>query len=298
MTNINTKNKKAIMGDDIFKSLDNDTLFIGTIINWIENDVKLAKKYISNYRSRKYDFKDILKHIFCVIRDGLSWRRVIKIKESNMKHTTLYNTFKNMIEDNIIDNCYAFMVNKKIKEDPKKNLNIRITDTTSIHNKYGIEGAKYNGHKKGKKITKISLITNENGIPIDVNVYDGNKNDGKILEEQLKDGSVLLKDIDDLNKNIFLADKGYDSKNVRTQLINEGFKKIIIGHNKRNTKDENKIKNMTKKENKIYKKRINIEIAINKMKRYKRIEIRYEHKKKTYLQIVKLALMDIILKHK
>src|SRR5690606_29920592 len=134
--------------------------------------------------------------------------------------------------------------------------------------------------------------------PLDVNVYDGNKYDSKILEEQLKDKSILDGNIDNVNKNIFLADKGYDSKNVRLQLKNNKYKKIIIGYNKRNTKDENKIKKLTDKENKIYKKRINVEIVINNMKRYKRIEIRYEKKKNTYLQMIKLALMDMILKHK
>lgn len=297
---VKTKSKNTKKEIDVLKSLDNDTLFINNIVNYIGNNEALSHKYISNYRSRKHDFKDVLKHIFCVIRDGLSWRRVIKIKESNMSHVTLYKTFKNMIEDKIIDNCYSYLVNEKIKVNPKENLNIRITDTTLIHNKfgYGDEGAAYNGHKKGKKLTKVSLITNEFGIPIDVNVYNGNKNDSKILEEQLNEISVLDNEIDNINKNIFLADKGYDSKKIRELLKAKGYKKIIIAYNKRNTKDIKKILKFTKREKKIYKKRINVEIAINCMKRYKRIEIRYEKLINTFLQMVKLALMDLILKHK
>lgn len=54
-----------------------------------------------------------------------------------------------------------------------------MTDTTIITNKFGEENVR-NIHYKGKKITKISLISDRNGIPLDVNIYHGNMYDSSI----------------------------------------------------------------------------------------------------------------------
>ena len=48
-----------------------------------------------------------------------------------------------------------------------KKLKYLYTDTTCIKNKYGSELVKYNGHKK-MNCTKVSFITDSNGIPINV----------------------------------------------------------------------------------------------------------------------------------
>ena len=70
-----------------------------------------------------------------------------------------------------------------------------------------------------------------------------------------------------------LADKGYDSSNLRSKLIEQKYEPIIA-YNKCNTKDINKIKQLTISEKIIYKKRIKVENMFAKIKAYRRLNIR------------------------
>ena len=72
-----------------------------------------------------------------------------------------------MLKMNIIKNTYIELLNLYIKKQPNKKLKYLYTDTTCIKNKYGSELVKYNGHKK-MNCTKVSFITDSNGIPINV----------------------------------------------------------------------------------------------------------------------------------
>ena len=53
----------------------------------------------------------------------------------------------------------------------------------------------------------------------------------------------------------FLADPGYDSKQIRSELNNMNYKPLII-QNKQNIKDPAKLNSLNNKEKKIYKKRL------------------------------------------
>ena len=56
--------------------------------------------------------------------------------------------------------------------------------------------------------SKISLITDIKGIPININLSKGNVNDAKIILNQLDDlqNNVNIKN----NNNIFIGDAAYD----------------------------------------------------------------------------------------
>ncbi len=52
-----------------------------------------------------------------------------------------------------------------------------------IHNKYGEEKVGRNMCHKGKKIIKVSIITDSKGIPLNAGKYEGNRYDSVILRE-------------------------------------------------------------------------------------------------------------------
>ena len=54
---------------------------------------------------------------------------------------------------------------------------------------------------------KLLLITNQNSIPLNVNLYKGNLNDTNIFNNQL---TKLDKDNIYVNLTLFMADVGYD----------------------------------------------------------------------------------------
>lgn len=109
-----------------------------------------------------------------------------------------------------------------------------------------------------KNGTKISVITNSEGVPLNIECYKGNKHDSTIFMDQIK--NIKL---DKIKNSYFLADGAYDTKEIKNLLKNELHYKILIKENKRNNKN--------KKE--IYKNRLSIERTFNRIKNNKKIMI-------------------------
>ena len=62
---------------------------------------------------------------------------------------------------------------------------------------------------KNKKVMKLTLITDQNGIPLNVDLYKGNCNDANIFKNQL----IKLDTTKFDKKNtIFMADAGHPRK--------------------------------------------------------------------------------------
>ena len=141
----------------------------------------------------------------------------------------------------------------------KKSLNRKLkhqyTDITCVSNKYGSKHVAYNGYKK-KKCSKISFISEAYGIPINVNINNGKKNDGKILVSHFHDMLIDTK-LNNKNKKYMLADSIYYVNEVKSLLSKEEYK-YIITPNRKNTKYK-EIEKLTPKQIKIYSKRIRIE---------------------------------------
>lgn len=138
---------------------------------------------------------------------------------------------------------------------------------------------------------KLSLITTDKDVPLNVDLYKGNLNDITILNVQL---DKLDTSNFDKNKVIFMADKGYDSSILRNKLSNY-FYKIIIPYNKRNTKVINKIKILSNDDKILYKKRITIENTFLKIKKHRRLEIVYEKHFKNFISFIYLSLIKLVI---
>ena len=152
----------------------------------------------------------------------------------------------------------------------------------------------YNNRKNG---TKISLITDSNGIPFNVKCYKGNKYDSKILDNHLKNENLI--DITNMmpDKKYFLADPGYDTKAIRDNLKDKNYLTLIPQNAPlvaRNIKDKNKLKKFSKMDKKIYKKRLVIERTFNNLKVNRRLCLRYESYLSNFIGFIYLALIKIL----
>ena len=94
-------------------------------------------------------------------------------------------------------------------------------------------------------------------------------------------------------KQYFLADSGYDSKNNHDLLINKGYIPIII-QNRKNIKDQKKIRKLDAKQKKIYKKRVIIENYHSWIKKFHKVKSLYERNINYYKSAVLLAVSVII----
>jgi len=179
-----------------------------------------------------------------------------------------------------------------------KKANILLTDTTLISNKLGIDKIGYNPQNPKHKVSKISLITDDNGIPLMADIYNGSSYDSKILDNQL-DSFISKFPMLLNNNNIILGDAGYDSKKLKDKVANNKIGLLLTARNKRNIKDKNKLDalKLTDNEKKLMKKRIKVEHINAQLKQYKRLSIRYDKLSVNYSVFIHLACIDIIMKY-
>ena len=145
------------------------------------------------------------------LNQGVSYRSYFKgihiyTKDNIPSYSTIYKFFNKLIKYNIINITFYKLVNRYIN---KKKCNKFIIDSTFILNKYGVDNIGYNNNLVPKhKTSKVSLITDIKGKPLDMFLSKGNINDAKIIIDQLYSfiNNVKLKNIN----NIFIGDAAYD----------------------------------------------------------------------------------------
>jgi transposase len=96
----------------------------------------------------------------------------------------------------------------------------------------GIDYINYNQQIRKHRVSKISLITDFKGIPLDINLSSGNTNDSKIFFYQL-DNFININAIKKNNKNNFIGDAAYDSNNIRNKLKDFNLGNLVVPKNKR-----------------------------------------------------------------
>ena len=262
-----------------------DNYIIKAIKLNIYSNKNVCKYFNFTYKSQKHKIECILKEIIKVIKYAIPWRLI-----ESIPYSTVYSSYKRLLHFNILKNTYIDLLKLYFKKSPNKKLKYQYTDTTCISNKYGSELVKYNGYKK-KKCTKISFISNSYGIPINVNISNGSKCDSKILSSHFH--KILIdKQLNNKNKVYMLADGIYYVKQIKDLLLNNKYV-YIIPSNIKNTKYK-KVEKLTKKEKKIYTKRIKIEHTNSWLKNYRRMNCRYDRNIDTFYGSLWISLIGII----
>jgi len=268
-----------------------DLKVVNSIYNFIKTKhVELFETYSFKYHTQKYKLKEILKAILFFIKISSSWKNFIY---KNINHNTIYKNYIKLNKYKIFELSYLDNLKKYLKKSKKKKLEYVYTDTTTVYNKLNKDKAKRNAYFKNKKIIKISLITESNGITLNCLIESGNYNDSIIYQNQIK--SLNEDEKKEFINSIFMADSGYDSSFIY-ELNKSIFKKSIIKPNNRNTKNEIKKRKLNESENQLYKKRIKVEHTNQKIKAYRRLNYVYEKEIKNYNQLIYLSLNDILMK--
>ena len=129
-----------------------------------------------------------------------------------------------------------------MKREQNGKLRYRFKDSTCVVNKYGSDKVAYNKHKK-RKVTNVSIETESNGIAIFTSTNNGNMHDSKIFIKDLKKDYLIDEDILERFSKYYIVDSGYDSKDIKENLEKRDLIPIIKA-NKRNIKDEQKLKEL------------------------------------------------------
>jgi transposase len=261
-------------------------LIIKLLTKHIQSIPKLSKSFDFSHKQQKYNLSEYLIDILYVLKTGIAWRDL----RSHINWNSVYKTYVKLNSFKIFKISYVSLLNKYFKKSFNNKLRYVSTDTSFIPNKKGKDLTGYNKFYNRKRGTKISLITDSKGIPFNLQCFKGNMYDSKILLLHLKHPDLIeLKDIMP-KKRCFLADPGYDSKQIRSELNNMNYEPLIV-QNKRNIKDPAKLNILSNKEKKIYKKRLVIERTFNRMKMDRKLCLRYESKIENFEGFIYLSLI-------
>jgi hypothetical protein len=250
------------------------------------NNSQYKNNYNFTYSSQKYSLQYILAYIIFIIKYSATWRTLgIHIYNNIYKHYIKLNKI------NLFKSTYIELLKKYLIKTKNNTLNSLYTDTTFIVNKKGINEKARNKYMKNKNCNKVSIITDNKFIPIDIQIFKGNLNDSNILQQQFMNIDTYMN-----YSKYFIADKGYCSSKIRNLLIAKNILPIIP-YNKRNTKDKNKINKLTETDKNRYKKRINIEHVFSNLKSNHKLENRYEKYIHNYEGLLYLYFIKILCKY-
>jgi len=250
--------------------------FKETIKNSILNHKILKKYYINTFPNSKYSLDLIIEDILFVLKSGVSWRD----SRSAVNWQSLFWHFQRFVKFNIFKSIFHQLRNLYSK---RNSIELQIIDSTFVMNKFGKNKIARNKFFKNKNCNKVSIISDSSGIPLSVLINTGNVHDLSFVEKHVSDLFVLTKKIKSIT---LLADKGYVSNKVKNSIKLRKY--ILMYPNKVNMIEQNNI------DSKLYKKRINVEHTFQKLKLFKRIQLRYDSNVSSYFSFIFMACSFLI----
>jgi transposase len=250
-------------------------------INQIYKNIilKIVEERCPTKRKHKYSNEYYFDMMIHVLRDVTSWKALGRLHKGKAYHyKTIHGKYLQWCRLNIFEDAYLTGIRKITQRYSCHSTIDLFIDGTLINNKYGRELTAY-GRNKKKKVTNVSVICNENKLPLSVTFYKGSTHDIKTMNESIDKLNKIIK----YRKVNLIADKGYISKAKQEELIKQKIQ-LIFPYRK------NQKKRNTKREKTKIKKRQVVEHANQKMKDYNRVYIRRDHLIVTYKGFVYMAL--------
>lgn len=243
------------------------------------NNEIINKKYINKHFNAVYTIDDFLDTLMYFIKTGVSIRNI----RGSMSASAFYAHHSLFIKLGIYKKAFDILLKYYKKLLPQNSFAI---DSSFIVNKNSSFADFNKYYSSKKKCVKISLITDLNGIPVNV----------KISKGSMSDICLFFKHNSFFNNNVintFIADKGYNSSSIRDSLQSHNILVLIPkqkrnGHNFIETKLSNEHKN-------IYAKRINIEHTFSKIKKFRYFNELHTVKITNYISSIYISFIDIIL---
>jgi hypothetical protein len=272
---------------------------LNRLVNYIISFINTSDKFfpLFNHYKQKYNIKDLFTLLFYKLQYATPYRQIknIKIEGINtvINGSTLKYFYDKLIRINFLEDFFKFINHKYVNKLGDK-IDILYIDSTLIANKLGIDDISYNVQLKKHKSSKVSLVIDSFGVPIDYIVTNSKNHDASICIDHINNIVNNYPNMCDGNKKI-IADAAYDSNKIRNALKNSNLGELICEKNKRNTKNPillqaNNIPLYTKM---LLKSRSKIEHTNNIIKKNKTINNRYEKYVKNYTGFILLGLIKL-----
>ena len=263
----------------------------------IRNYVQIHSLFVPTTNS-KYTLDQILDVIEYVLITGSSWRSLDLpiFNSTNIKWQSIYYHFQKFSKANVFKNVYLQLLNKYFKKDRSSKLKYLSVDTSFIRNQCSSNVA-FNGFVKKKRLSKLSMIVDSNGVPISALIIAGNHNDQKLFFKNWENTFIEIRSTSSNNKHkrYLLADAIYDTNKVRETVKIKNIHPIIW-YKKYKSSSLLKNKILSLQEKKIFKRRIIIENCFSWVFQNQRTNKRFDKSNQSYLSFLFMAFTRILLR--
>ena len=268
----------------------------------------LIKQYVINNgiykptKQTKHTLDKIMNIIEYILITGSSWRSLNLpiFKDNDIKWQSFYYHFRKFSDNRVFENVYKSLLTKYFRTNMSGKLKYLSIDSSFIKNEYASNVA-FNGYYKKKRLSKLSLVVDSNGIPISAILTKGNVHDSKLLDKNIQNLLIEIKPKikndkqNNKHKRYFLADAAYDTANVRDTIKSLDITPVIR-HVRRKRLDITKNKRFTDKETLIYNRCIIIEHCFSWIYKNRRANRRYDKADKTYMSYLYMTFIIILLR--
>ena len=221
-------------------------------------------------RPRILSFSYILDRILFLLSSGSQWSN---LPVSNGSWKTIYHYFSLWSKHNLFNHAYDDLLRVYRKIKPKSN--ILIVDTSFVKNVFGHDCTGPSPFDRGRNSTKVSTITDHNGIPLVFTFHRGNRNDSRTLFHSLSKCKFVSP------SNQLYADKIYDSSHCKDVISHFHLQNCVSKNNYTTSKRNNRII-------------IVVEHTYSLLDKYRRIILRYDshiHSFKSFHYLASLHLL-------
>ncbi len=219
-------------------------------------------------RRRKLSIAYILDRIFYVCRTGCQWSQ---LHVHNSSYKTVFHHFNLWSKARIFENVFY----ETVKERTPIGGAVAV-DTSFVKNVFGKDVTGRNPTDRGRKATKVSLLTDRRGTPLCSVFHKGNKSDILTLKHLLDTASRKTNQLHAYDA--LMADKGYDSATCRATCEARNLLPLIP---RRGTRDT-------------YRGRYVIEQTFGILDQFRRIRVRYDTLIRNFKSFHFLAMMSIV----
>ena len=245
-------------------------------------------------RNTKYSLDQILDVIEYILVTGSSWRslNLSIFKNYNIKWQSIYHHFIKFSKANVFRKVYIELLDTYFKKNKFGKLKYLSIDTSFIKNHYASNVA-FNGFCKKKRLSKLSLIVDSNGVPLSALLSEGNKHDLKLMETNMKTLFIPISlpknNKNNKHKRYLLADANYYSHINNDKIQNMNISPIIA--RKKNVKNK-----LNKKQKKILKKRMIVENTFSWIFMSRRTSGRYDKSTRNYMSFLFMSIIKILMR--
>ena len=219
--------------------------------------------------------------IYKQLRTGSQWCEL----NEKRHYSTYHKKFKEWSNIGIFELAFQIVLKTlySLGLIPSKDIDLLSIDSSMIKNNRGCDGIGPNHYDRYRNATKVSVVVTNKGIPLGFSFSSANVHDTKLVENNLDNVKISIVG------SRLLADKGYNSKNLKKQLKQQYKLNLIYPLKK---KQENKY--FTDEELAQLKGRTIVENFFAWMKSFRRLLIRYDTFLNSYASFCYLGAIDII----